>query len=120
MSAVSKKKNQAEACCRQMRGNFVSVGLCIFGNLPTRAHESNCTYKNAAQQLSPLRAPPVVLAAPDATPKTQILPSYVLMLKPKSKFRSRMLNITLNSSGSSFFLPLLHETLTSIIQTTFT
>ena len=94
-------------------------GLGTFGNLATRADGSNCTYKNAAQQLSPLQVPPVVLAGPVATPETQILPSSVLMLKPKSRFRHMILKFTLNFSGLSFILPLLHETPTSIVQTTF-
>ena len=76
--------------------------------------------KNAGRRHSPLQAPPVVLAAPDATPGTQILPSFAVMLKLKSRFRSRFLEFTLNSSGLSIILPLLHKTQTSIVQTTFT
>ena len=75
--------------------------------------------KNAGQRHSPLQAPPVVLAAPDATPGTQILPSFAVMRKPKSRLRSRILKFALNFSGLSFILPLLHETPTSIVQTTF-
>ena len=56
------------------------------------------------QRHSPLQAPPVVLAALDATPGTQILPSFAVMLKPKSRFRSRFLEFTLNSSGLSTIL----------------
>ena len=81
--------------------------------------DCNCTYQNAAQRLSPLQVPPVVLAAPVATPGTQILPSSVLMMKPKSRFRHRILKFTLKCSCLSFILPLLHKTPTSIVQTTF-
>ena len=104
---------------RQIRGNLVSVGLCIFGIWLLVQMEANVHSKNAAQRHSPLQAPPVVLAAPVATPGTQILPSFAVMLKPKSRFRSRFLEFTLNSSGLSIILPLLHETQTSIVQTTF-
>ena len=48
-----------------------------------------------------------------------MLPSFAVMLKPKSRFRSRFLEFTLKSSGFSIILPLLHETQTSIVQTTF-
>ena len=61
----------------------------------------------------------MVLAALDATPGTQIIPSFAVMLTPKSRFRSRFLEFTLNFSGLSIILPLLHETQTSIVQTTF-
>ena len=66
--------------------------------------EANVHSKNAGQRHSPLQAPPVVLAALDATPGTQILPSFAVMLKPKSRFRSRFLEFTLNSSGLSIIL----------------
>ena len=58
---------------------------------------------------------------PTGTPcsRTQILPSFAVMLKPKSRFRSRFLELTLNSSGLSIILPLLRKTPTSIVQTTF-
>ena len=71
------------------------------------------------QRHSPLQAPPVVLAAPDATPGTQIVPSFAVMLTPKSRFRSKILKFTLNFSGLSIILPLLYETQTSIVQTIF-
>ena len=61
--------------------------------------EANVHSKNAGQRHSPLQAPPVVLAALGATPGTQILPSFAVMLKSKSRFRSRFLEFTLNSSG---------------------
>ena len=66
--------------------------------------EANVHSKNAGRRHSPLQAPPVVLAALDATPGTQILPSFAVMLKPKSRFRSRFLEFTLNSSGLSIIL----------------
>ena len=113
------RKDQTQAEFMRIRGNLVSVGLCTFGNLATRADGSNCTYKNAAQRLSPLQVPPVVLAAPVATPGTQISPSSVSMLKPKFRFRHMILEFALNSSGLSLILPLLHKTPTSIVQTTF-
>ena len=69
------------------------------------------------QRHSPLQVPPVVLAAPDATPGTQISPSIAVMLTPKSRFRSRILKFTLNFPGLSIILPLLYETQTSIVQT---
>ena len=100
-------------------GVILSVLLCTFGNLGTHAAGSNCTYKKAAQRLSPLQGPPVVLAALVAMPGTQILPSSLLMLKPKSRFRNRILEFILYSSGLSFILPLLHETPMSTVQTTF-
>ena len=75
--------------------------------------------QRAALRVSLLQVPPIVLAAPFATPGTQILPSSVLMLKPKSRFRHRILEFTLNPSGSSSILPLLHEAPTSMVQTTF-
>ena len=65
--------------------------------------EANVHSKNAAQRHSPLQAPPVVLAALDATP------SFAVMLKPKSRFRSRFLEFTLNSSGLSIILALLQQ-----------
>ena len=71
------------------------------------------------QRHSPLQVSPVVLAAPDATPGTRILPSFAVMLTPKSRFRSRILKFTLNFSGLSIILPLLYETQTSIVQTIF-
>ena len=71
------------------------------------------------QRHSPLQVPPVVLAAPDATPGTQIVPSFAVMLTPKSRFRSRILKFTLNVSGLFIILPLLYETQTSIVQTIF-
>ena len=71
------------------------------------------------QRHSPLQVPPVVLAAPDATPGTQIIPSFAVMLTPKSRFRSRILKFTLNFSGLSIILPLLCKTQTSIVQTIF-
>ena len=71
------------------------------------------------QRHSPLQVSPVVLAAPDATPGTQILPSFAVMLTPKSRFRSRILKFTLNFSGLSIILPLLCKSQTSIVQTTF-
>ena len=114
------RKNQTQAQFRQIRGTLVSVGLCIFGIWLLVQMEANVHSKNAAQRHSPLQAPPVVLAALDATPGTQILPSFAVMLKPKSRFRSRFLEFTLNSSGLSIILPLLHKTQTSIVQTTFT
>ena len=81
--------------------------------------EANVHNQNAGQRHSPLQAPPVVLAAPDATPGTQILLSFAVMLTPKSRFRSRILKFTLNFSGLSIILPLLYETQTSIVQTIF-
>ena len=113
------RKNQTQAQFRQIRGNLVSVGLCIFGIWLLVQMEANVYSKNAGQRHSPLQAPPVVLAAPDATPGTQILPSFAVMRKPKSRFRSRILKFALNFSGLSFILPLLHETQTSIVETTF-
>ena len=71
--------------------------------------EANVHSKNAAQRHSPLQAPPVVLAALNATPGAQILPSFAVMLKPKSRFRSRFLEFTLNSSGLSIILALLQQ-----------
>ena len=71
--------------------------------------EANVHSKNAGRRHSPLQAPPVVLAALDATPGTQILPSFAVMLKPKSRFRSRFLKFTLNSSGLSIILALLQQ-----------
>ena len=71
--------------------------------------EANVHSKNVGQRHSPLQAPPVVLAALDATPGTQILPSFPVMLKPKSRFRSRFLEFTLNSSGLSIILALLQQ-----------
>ena len=71
--------------------------------------EANVYSKNVGQRHSPLQAPPVVLAALDATPGTQILPSFAVMLKPKSRFRSRFLEFTLNSSGLSIILALLQQ-----------
>ena len=65
--------------------------------------------KTLASDNSPLQAPPVVLAAPVATRGTQILPSFAVMLKPKSRFRSRFLEFTLNSSGLSIILALLQQ-----------
>ena len=59
------------------------------------------------------------MAALEATPGTQILPSFAVMLTPKSRFRSRILKFTLNFSGLSIILPLLYETKTSIVQTIF-
>ena len=114
------RKNQTQAYFRQIRGNLVSVRLCIFGNWLLVQMEANVHSKNPGQGYSPLQAPPVVLAALDATPGTQILPSFAVMLKPKSRFRSRFLEFTLNSSGLSIILPLLRKTPTSIVQTTFT
>ena len=113
------RKNQTRAEFRQIRGNLVSVGLCIFGIWLLVQMEANVHSKNAAQRHSPLQAPPVVLAAPDATPGTQIVPSFAVMLTPKSRFRSRILKFTLNFSGLSIILPLLYETQTSIVQTIF-
>ena len=81
--------------------------------------EANVHSVNAGRRHSPLQAPPVVLAAPDAMPGTQISPSFAVMLTPKSRFRSRILKFTLNFSGLSIILPLLYETQTSIVQTTF-
>ena len=75
--------------------------------------------KTPAGDIHPLQAPPVVLAAPDATPGAQISPSFAVMLTPKSRFRSRILKFTLNFSGLSIILPLLYETQTSIVQTIF-
>ena len=82
--------------------------------------EANVHSVNAGRRHSPLQAPPVVLAAPEATPGTQIVPSFAVMLTPKSRFRSRILKFTLNFSGLSIILPLLYETQTSIVQTIFT
>ena len=48
-----------------------------------------------------------------------MLPSFAVMLAPKSRFRSRILKFTLNFSGLSIILPLLYETQTSIVQTIF-
>ena len=81
--------------------------------------EANVHNQNAAQRHSPLQATPVVLAALEATPGTQIIPSFAVMLTPKSRFRSRILKFTLNFSGLSIILPLLYETQTSIVQTIF-
>ena len=117
-AAVS-RKNQTQASFRQIRGNLVSVGLCIFAIWLLVQMEANVHRVNAGRRHSPLQAPPVVLAAPVATPGTQILPSFAVMLMSKSRFRSRFLEFTLNSSGLSIILPLLHETQTSIVQTTF-
>ena len=61
-------------------------------------------HTHSTQRHSPLQAPPVLLAALDATPGTQILASFAVMLKPKSRFRSRFLEFTLNSSGLSIIL----------------
>ena len=41
------------------------------------------------------------------------------MLKPKSRFRHKILKFALNFLGLPFLLPLMHETPTSIVQTTF-
>ena len=71
--------------------------------------EANVHSKNAGRRHSPLQAPPVVLAALDATPGTQIIPSFAVMLKSKSRFRSRFLEFTLNSSGLSIILALLQQ-----------
>ena len=71
--------------------------------------EANVHGKNAGQRHSPLQAPPVVLAALDAKAGTQILPSFAVMLKPKSRCRSRFLEFTLNSSGLSIILALLQQ-----------
>ena len=98
------RKNQTQASFRQIRGNLVSVGLCIFEIWLLVQMEANVHSKNACQQHSPLQAPPVVLAAPDATPGTQILPSFAVMLTPKSRFRSGFLEFTLNFSGLSIIL----------------
>ena len=103
------RKNQTQAYFRQIRGNLVSVGLCIFGIWLLVQMEANVHRKNAGRRHSPLQAPPVVLAALDATPGTQILPSFAVMLKPKSRFRSRFLEFTLNSSGLSIILALLQQ-----------
>ena len=56
------------------------------------------------QRHSPLQVSPVVLAALEATPGTQIIPSFAVMLTPKSRFRSRILKFTLNFSGLSIIL----------------
>ena len=114
------RKNQTQAYFRQIRGNLVSVGLCIVGIWLLVQMEANVHNQNAGQRHSPLQAPPVVLAAPDATPGTQILPSFAVMLTPKSRFRSRILKFALNFSGLSIILPLLCKSQTSIVQTTFT
>ena len=103
------RKNQTQAYFRQIRGNLVSVGLCIFGIWLLVQMEANVHSKNAGRRHSPLQAPPVVLVALDATPGTQILPSFAVMLKPKSRFRSRFLEFTLNSSGLSIILALLQQ-----------
>ena len=66
-------------------------------------------HPHSTQRHSSLQATPVVLAALDATPGTQILPSFAVMLKPKSRFRSRFLEFNLNSSGLSIILPLLRN-----------
>ena len=67
-------------------------------------------FQNAGQRHSPLQAPPVVLAALDATPETQIIPSFALAsASPKSGVRSRFLEFTLNSSGLSIILALLQQ-----------
>ena len=81
--------------------------------------EANVHNQNAGQRHSPLQATPVVLAALEATPGTQIIPSFAVMLTPKSRFRSRILKFTLNFSGLSIILPLLYETQTSFVQTIF-
>ena len=81
--------------------------------------EANVHNQNAGQRHSPLQVSPVVLAALEATPVTQIIPSFAVMLTPKSRFRSRILKFTLNFSGLSIILPLLYETQTSIVQTIF-
>ena len=62
--------------------------------------------KTLASDIHPYRATPVVLAALEATPGTQIIPSFAVMLTPKSRFRSRILKFTLNFSGLSIILPL--------------
>ena len=98
------RKNQTQASFRRIRGNLVSVGLCIFGIWLLVQMEANVHSKNAGRRHSPLQAPPVVLAGLDATPGSQILPAFVVMLKPKSRFRSRFLEFTLNSSGLSIIL----------------
>ena len=105
------RKNETQASFRQIRGNLVSVGLCIFGNWLLVQMEANVHSKNAGRRHSPLQAPPVVLAAPVATPGTQILPSFAVMLTPKSRFRSRFLEFNLNSSGLSIILALLQQNL---------
>ena len=71
--------------------------------------EANVHSNNAGRRHSPLQAPPVELAALGATPGTQILPSFAVMLKSKSRFRSRFLEFTLNSSGLSIILALLRH-----------
>ena len=81
--------------------------------------EANVHNQNAGQRHSPLQVSPVVLAALEATPGTQIITSFAVMLTPKSRFRSRILKFTLNFSGLSIILPLLYETQTSIVQTIF-
>ena len=81
--------------------------------------EANVHNQNAGQRHSPLQATPVVLAALEATPGTQISPSFAVMLTPKSRFRFKILKFTLNFSGLSIILPLLYENQTSIVQTIF-
>ena len=81
--------------------------------------EANVHNQNAGQRHSPLQVTPVVLAALEATPGTQIIPSFAVMLTPKSRFRSRILKFDLNFTGLSIILPLLYETQTSIVQTIF-
>ena len=66
--------------------------------------EANVHNQNAGQRYSPLQVTPVVLAALEATPGTQIIPSFAVMLTPKSRFRSRILKFTLNFSGLSIIL----------------
>ena len=66
--------------------------------------EANVHNQNAGQRHSPLQVSPVVLAALEATPGTQIIPSFAVMLTPKSRFRSRILKFTLNFSGLSIIL----------------
>ena len=107
---VQKKPNSG--LIQEIRGNLVSVGLCILGIWLLVQMEANVHSKNSGQRHSPLQAPA-------ATPGTQILPSFAVMLKSKSRFRSRILKFALNFSGLFFILPLLHETQTSIVQTTF-
>ena len=113
------RQNQTQGYFRHIRGNLVPAGLSIIRNLTTRADGSNYTYENAVQQLSPLHVPPVTLATPVALPGPQILPSSLLMLRQKFRLRDRILKFRLKSLGSSFILPLLHETPKSIVQTTF-
>ena len=91
------RKNHTQAYFQQIRGNLVSVGLCVFRNLTSRADGSNCTYKSAAQGHSPLQVSAVALATPVASPRTEILSSSVSMLRPKARFRQEILKIILKS-----------------------